>query len=54
MRIFPSILYSCIVYWIAGLNPAADRFGIFMGINVTVNLVAVALGELIEAISLYC
>jgi len=47
LNCFPSVLYSCIIYWIVGLNSA--RFGEFIGIGMIETCVAVALGLAVSA-----
>jgi len=48
LNIFPSFVYCCILYWLAGLNP--DRFGQFFSIAALETLVAVSLGLGVSAI----
>ena len=47
LNVVPSIIFSCILYWMVGLNP--DRFGEFIGISMLVTLVAVSLGLAVSA-----
>ena len=45
------VLFSCIVYWIVGLNPDVIAFGIFVLLTVIVAIAAVGLGFLIGAMA---
>ena len=47
LNVLPSIIFSCIIYWMVGLNP--DRFGEFIGISMLVTITAIALGLAVSA-----
>jgi len=46
--IFP-IVFSCISYWMIGLNPDPERFLVFIGIMLLLNFISVSLGIAISA-----
>jgi ABC-type multidrug transport system ATPase subunit/ABC-type multidrug transport system permease subunit len=48
--VFP-IIFSCISYWMVGLNPGADRFFIHILIMIVVIFAAQSFGQLISAIA---
>jgi hypothetical protein len=48
-HVSPETLQGCIVYWIAGLNPSAAAFFIFVGIIILAGLTSQALGVAVSA-----
>jgi ABC-type multidrug transport system ATPase subunit len=49
INVFPSFVYGCIVYWIAGLDP--NRFGYFILILLLLAATAISLGLAVSAVS---
>ena len=43
------IIFACVAYWIVGFVPEADNFGIFLGVIISINTVAVSWGMLISS-----
>jgi len=50
-QIIQTILFSAIMYWMSGLNPAADRFFIYLAICIANTLCAAGFFSLIAAVS---
>jgi len=47
LNVVPSLVYGCVVYWIAGLNP--DRFGIFILLIMLHAVTSISLGLAVSA-----
>ena len=51
LNVMPPFIFSCISYWIIGLNPNGDRFVLFFLIVMLESVAAVALGLAISSFS---
>ncbi len=49
INILPPLVFSLILYWIVGLNPAADRVFIFMLLIMQTSITAIAMGLAVSA-----